>query len=263
MLDFRTKDEFNEGHISGAYCMVSSDPGDKPLAEQICAAVEAEYSEIRGADFVLALCGSSDEAAVVILVLEALGIAQWNASAKPTEVWRVAFDQYRVLFPFALRASPELEPVRLFPSIISFEPRVYLSSWALASDPDVFEAILPTHVVNCTPDHAHCFEGRAAYIRVPVDDIADQDIGVHLDPAVNFIVEALAGDGVVLCHCRHGRSRSATVLAAWLVASRGCSVTAAVESLKACRPKVGPNHGFLSQLEIWAAAHAKQEGRIA
>ncbi len=110
-------------------------------------------------------------------------------------------------------------------------------------------------------------------LRIPVVDEADQDIASHFDRAIAFVNEAFAdeasaraaggGEGEadappprILFHCKHGQSRSATVLAAWLIAQRGHSVDSAVQWLQQCRPRVGPNHGFMQQLREFAAARA-------
>ena len=93
-----------------------------------------------------------------------------------------------------------------------------------------------------------------AYLRVPVSDLSDQDLRRHLPAAVRFIDEALAAPGAqLLVHCRHGQSRSAAVLAAWLMrGEHGPRLTgeAALRHLVACRPRVSINDGFRAQLEL-------------
>lgn len=54
----------------------------------------------------------------------------------------------------------------------------------------------------------------------------------------------------VLVHCIAGRSRSAAVVVAWLVVSRGLTLANAVSFVKEARPWVDPNPGFVSQLQI-------------
>merc|ERR1711991_1218817 len=106
------------------------------------------------------------------------------------------------------------------------------------------EALRPTHIVNCTPDHPEPFSERAAYHRVAVVDEPGEGLLEKLDDAVAFIEEAVQQGGTVLCHCRHGQSRSASVLVAWMVRSRGYTVNDSLEMLKRCRPRVSPNEGF-------------------
>lgn len=85
-------------------------------------------------------------------------------------------------------------------------------------------------------------------MRVAVVDDADQHIDAHFVEAIKYIDSAMSAGGKVLVHCKHGQSRSATVLAAWFVAHQGMTVQEALAHLKRCRPRVGPNKGFVEQL---------------
>ena len=57
------------------------------------------------------------------------------------------------------------------------------------------------------------------------------------------------GKGNVLVHCRAGISRSATLVLAFLMKSRRWRMKRALEHLRACRPIVKPNEGFMEQLK--------------
>lgn len=56
----------------------------------------------------------------------------------------------------------------------------------------------------------------------------------------------------MLVHCAKGRSRSSSVVAAFLVASRGCGVAQAIEFVQSRRRIAMPNFGFVLQLEEYA-----------
>ncbi|CAE8598587.1 unnamed protein product [Polarella glacialis] len=97
-----------------------------------------------------------------------------------------------------------------------------------------------------------CFEDDGVhYLRVPVRDEQGADLLTHLGDAVDFIDSALAAGGVVLVHCKHGQSRSASVVAAWLMKANGWNPQQSLAHLKHCRPRVSPNCGFLRQLELF------------
>ncbi len=66
--------------------------------------------------------------------------------------------------------------------------------------------------------------------------------------AVKAVHGALSKGENVFVHCRKGRSRSATVVLAYLMARRGLSRVDALELLLERRPSVAPNSYFLSQL---------------
>jgi len=75
----------------------------------------------------------------------------------------------------------------------------------------------------------------------------------HLDDAVSFIETSLMEGHRLLVHCNQGRSRSATVLTAFLIKTRGCRHPVAyhVNYIKKARPEVCPNEGFMKQLEAY------------
>jgi len=86
-----------------------------------------------------------------------------------------------------------------------------------------------------------------------VQDSEYEDLLVHLPRACRFIESALAGGGGVLVHCVMGMSRSATVVAAYLMKSRGLDPATAIKFVKHKRPQIHPNYGFITQLMTFAA----------
>lgn len=88
-------------------------------------------------------------------------------------------------------------------------------------------------------------------MQLPILDSPKFDILAHLPRAVDFVDDALSGGGRVLVHCQAGISRSATVVAAYLIASRGVSPQTALEIIRKARPCIQPNFGFIKQLDVW------------
>jgi protein-tyrosine phosphatase len=158
------------------------------------------------------------------------------------------------------------EQSRLYPSEVM--TRLYLSSHALAYDPAILLNLNVTHVVNVTPDHPNAPRTDALkerppikYHRIPIVDDSSENIREYLTDAVAFISDAIDKGGVVLVHCRHGQSRSATVVGAWLMAKFSMTRDEALTHMKKCRPRVSPNGGFLGQLNEWASDY--RQGRAA
>jgi len=56
----------------------------------------------------------------------------------------------------------------------------------------------------------------------------------YLGQAVEAAREEIAGGGTVLVHCHMGKHRSASVAAAYLIRMTGCTVEAAVRSIRFC-----------------------------
>ena len=91
-----------------------------------------------------------------------------------------------------------------------------------------------------------------------VCDIPSEDLLSHFPRALSFI-KAGQGAGVVLVHCYHGKSRSAALVTAFLMAKYRISVEEALALLKRKRSVVSPNPGFMAQLRLWEAMRCKLE----
>jgi protein-tyrosine phosphatase len=90
---------------------------------------------------------------------------------------------------------------------------------------------------------------------IPIDDSPYIRLAPFLQQAVDFMQNAIASDpndeAVVLVHCFQGVSRGPTVVMAYLIDALGLSVDEAYAMVKAARPKVLPNPGFMRQLRLW------------
>lgn len=94
---------------------------------------------------------------------------------------------------------------------------------------------------------------------VRAKDLPEQNLIQFMNASNAWLQEQLARpESRVLVHCQQGKSRSASIVAAYLIATHGLSVDAAVATLKARRPIVAPNRGFLEQLHLFAEHHARQ-----
>ena len=95
---------------------------------------------------------------------------------------------------------------------------------------------------------------------VAVADTSNSDLLSHLEVTTRFLREGVAY-GAVLVHCYHGVSRSAAVVAAYLMKTRkndpDFDARKAVDLIRASRPSVQPNDGFMRQLGLWRAMGCK------
>lgn len=126
-----------------------------------------------------------------------------------------------------------------------------------AAQPDALVAAGVTHVVNAG---AHAYERSTSveYLDIPVRDTEQADLSAHFDAVNSFIASAADAHGFVLVHCAAGRSRSATLVAAYLVAVLGMQPEEAVAAVRQARPIAQPNPAFLSQLERYASERLQQ-----
>lgn len=71
----------------------------------------------------------------------------------------------------------------------------------------------------------------------------------YFPAAFSFIDECVAAGGRLLIHCVAGKSRSATILIAYLMETHNHSFETAWSLCKEKRPLINPNKGFISQLK--------------
>lgn len=82
------------------------------------------------------------------------------------------------------------------------------------------------------------------YLVLNVEDSEDADLGSELEKCVAFI----ARNSPVLVHCHAGKSRSATICAAYLMATEGLGADEAILRVRQAHPRADPNRSFRQQL---------------
>ncbi|XP_056149383.1 dual specificity protein phosphatase 12 isoform X2 [Lampris incognitus] len=88
---------------------------------------------------------------------------------------------------------------------------------------------------------------------VNVLDEETSDLLSHMDNCFLFIQEAIAGGKAALVHCQAGRSRSATIVTAYLMKRHQLSFNDAYFKLQNTKPDVQVNNGFKEQLCLYEA----------
>jgi predicted protein tyrosine phosphatase len=133
-------------------------------------------------------------------------------------------------------------------------PGLYLSGAVEASSLHLLRYYGITHVINATEDLLLPEETQAfVSMRIPLRDVEEEDITPYFAPAASFIDSALETGGGVLVHCHAGRSRSCSLVLAWLMTRRKWTLKQALEFLHDRRPQAAPNAGYLQQLSALEA----------
>jgi len=130
--------------------------------------------------------------------------------------------------------------------------RLYIGGmFALRAKTALREAAI-THVVSVLrlPLDQALFEGFE-HLVIEADDVEEENLIEHFAKTNEFISGALRDSGSVLIHCAMGKSRSATILAAYLMWSRQINHDSALGLIRQSRPFAEPNPGFMKQLEIY------------
>ncbi|KAI0761117.1 protein-tyrosine phosphatase-like protein [Irpex lacteus] len=91
-------------------------------------------------------------------------------------------------------------------------------------------------------------------LQIDLDDTDEEDILKHFVTCIAFIQAELDKGRGVLVHCFAGISRSASIVAAYLMYSRELNPTDALNLIKESRSQIYPNPGFLKQLELFYKA---------
>mmetsp|Transcript_35551 Transcript_35551/g.65857 ORF Transcript_35551/g.65857 Transcript_35551/m.65857 type:complete len:200 (-) Transcript_35551:66-665(-) len=134
--------------------------------------------------------------------------------------------------------------------------KVYLTDMTAAIADETLVSCKMTHVVNASNRTApNKFESRGVkYLNVDIEDELEADLSEHFEKTYQFAKKALDEEkGVVLFHCMVGKSRSPTLVIAFLLKHRGCTLKEAFAMVKEKRPLIAPNPDFAKQLVTWAA----------
>lgn len=138
-------------------------------------------------------------------------------------------------------------------------PRLYISDIYSAENTHTLDSLGITHVLSAmcgtvviphnTPNGTHI-----QHCKIPLVDTPFSELAGFLPTSTSFVREALRDENArVLVHCVKGVSRSASVIAAFLIAEFGWTPERAVGFVKAKRGVAEPNSGFVKQLGEYAA----------
>ncbi|CAL8360005.1 unnamed protein product [Boreogadus saida] len=137
-------------------------------------------------------------------------------------------------------------------------PGIYIGDEKTALERAALKSMGITHILNAAEGKWNNVSTGAAYYRdddmdiqyygVDADDKPTFNIAQFFCPASHFIHGAVQDpQSKVLVHCVMGRSRSASLVLAYLMTEQGLSVVGAIEHVRQ-RRCILPNHGFLRQL---------------
>ena len=130
---------------------------------------------------------------------------------------------------------------------------LYLGDLKAAQDPDELAKHYITHIVQLGRDLKPMYPKKYAYLEVPVDDDATENIGKHFNAVAKFAKSGIRRDAAnVLIHCMTGNNLSACFVAAYLIKVHDYGVVDAFKHIKRQRSKVKPNAIFVSQLNNYS-----------
>lgn len=144
------------------------------------------------------------------------------------------------------------------------QPGLYLGDLTSAKDLKALQTKKITHVLSVChcPDLHYPESMHIDHKVIDVDDAKEEDLLDHFLECWRFITYALDEGGRVYVHCEQGISRSAAVMAAFLMKTERLHSIEAIKYIQRFRPIVDPNAGFREQLHIWGQCKGQLAGRI-
>ncbi|KAM4552026.1 dual specificity protein phosphatase 12 isoform 1-T3 [Odontesthes bonariensis] len=136
------------------------------------------------------------------------------------------------------------------------DPGVYIGTAAGLNDSLALAAASITHILSVdSVDPGPMIPANGDFIRkwINILDEATSDLLSHMDASYAFIDEAVKAGGAALVHCQAGRSRSATIVTAYLMKRYQLGFAEAYHRLKSVKQDVQVNSGFEEQLRQYEA----------
>nr|UBK24583.1 MKP2 [Chrysanthemum x morifolium] len=125
---------------------------------------------------------------------------------------------------------------------------LYLGSVGAANNKTLLKSLNVTHILTVANSLPPAYPNDFTYKIVDVSDREEVNIAQFFDECFNFINEGKRMGGV-LVHCFVGRSRSVTVILAYLMKKHHMSLSEALDLVKSKRSVASPNSGFMLQLQ--------------
>lgn len=130
-------------------------------------------------------------------------------------------------------------------------PGVYLGNIYSAYDIKKLKELGITHIISVlagfTPPHPEDFN----YLVINALDSVNTDLQESFGKSNEFIDDAFGNCGNVLIHCMAGRSRSVTILSAYMIKTFRSTVETTLSLIKKERSIIDPNKHFKQQLNMY------------
>ena len=129
---------------------------------------------------------------------------------------------------------------------------LFLGNFYGAEDIDLLKELKIKAVLNCVKrlEVNYSKDVIEEYHMIPTDDEPDFDIKSYFAESINFIHENRKKHSVYV-HCFFGKSRSATIIIAYLMTIKQMKFSEALLYVKSRRSIASPNPGFCEQLEMF------------
>ena len=126
---------------------------------------------------------------------------------------------------------------------------IFIGSYLNAKNWNELEKNNIKYILNCATECKNIFEDKIKYLKLDIKDQNDFPIQDFFDKGIQFIQESVNNnDGNILIHCMEGKSRSTTLLMAYLIKYKNENTNSAYKIVKSKRQLTMPNLGFMFKL---------------
>ena len=128
--------------------------------------------------------------------------------------------------------------------------KIFLGSYLSSKNYQELEKKNIKYILNCASECKNLFENKnIKYLKLDIKDQNDFPIENFFEQGSQFIQESINNnDGNILIHCMEGKSRSTSILMAYLIKYKNENTNSAYKILKAKRKLTMPNLGFMYKL---------------
>ena len=133
--------------------------------------------------------------------------------------------------------------------IVEIIDKIYIGSYLNAKNKEELEKNNIKYILNCATECKNLFEDDIKYLKLDIKDQNDFPIDEYFDKGAKFINDSIENnDGNILIHCMQGKSRSISLLMAYLIKYKNEDTNSAYKIIKAKRKLSLPNLGFMYKL---------------
>jgi protein-tyrosine phosphatase len=126
---------------------------------------------------------------------------------------------------------------------------IYIGSYFNATNSKELDKLNIKYILNCAIECKNLFEYKFIYKKIDLKDLIDFPIENYFDEAIEFINKCREEKkGNLLIHCMQGKSRSATILLAYLIKENKMTTNEAFKFVKKKRKTILPNLSFMNKL---------------
>jgi len=125
---------------------------------------------------------------------------------------------------------------------------LFIGSLRTAQEQRVYDDLNITRVVTCGTGMSITLGDGMDQLLLALADTVDAKLSGHLQRGIDYIADAKAKHEKVLVHCFAGLSRSASLVCAYLMRENRWTYAQSLDFVRAARPNVCPNEGFVRQL---------------